>query len=146
MRLDDAAGHPGPYWSAFSAGHYHHVARAGNECEQDSLGRSEMGSDATVFAKLQPPQGYQARFLDIAFDRTGNMLVTMLIWKKNPPAFPSWWAYYRIEGMPVSEYPKRLMLHIGLVLLIIMAPSVAPACSDFCFVKSDRCASEIRRT
>ncbi|GAB4350239.1 MAG: hypothetical protein Kow0099_33680 [Candidatus Abyssubacteria bacterium] len=80
-------------------------------------------SGQTVFATLRHPQGYEARFEAITFDRAGNMLVAVLLWKKTPVGFQEWRAYYKIEGMPAFPYAKHFMLLIGTLLLIFIIVS-----------------------
>lgn len=76
--------------------------------------------DGSIFATLDPPVGHTARFEALTFDRRGNMIVAVLLQRKEP----SWQAevrdYYRIEGMPRSKFAEKFAFIVSVAILTLV--------------------------
>ncbi len=77
----------------------------------------------SVFAKLNVSDGVEARFEALTFDRSGNMIVAVLVGKETPHSFWERRDYYLIEGMPEPEYVNRLRFMLGIIVLLFVLVS-----------------------
>ena len=80
---------------------------------------TESGSGG-VFATLNPPAGYSAKFDALTFDRSGNMIVAVLFRRKGPSWRGEVRDYYLIEGMPRSIFPANLTFAANVAVLTLV--------------------------
>jgi len=73
-----------------------------------------------VFATINPPVGYSAKFDALTFDRSGNMIVAVLFRKKRPSWREEMRDYYLIEGMPKSMFAANLTFAANVAALTLI--------------------------
>ncbi len=71
-----------------------------------------------AFAMLRSPPGFDMLFEALTLDRRGNMFVTVLSGREG--GFSETRDYYRIEGLPKSEFRKRASFAIGVAALMFI--------------------------